>query len=112
MTEQTTDGNGISWPTTDFTRIPYAVYTDPDVYAREQERIFRGPTWSYLGLSLEIPEPGDYIVSSIGDTSIIVNRTKEGEICGFVNRGAVLCRDLKGNVANHICVYHQWCFDL
>ena len=40
------------------TRVPFWVYTDPDVYAREQERIFDGPSWSYVGLAAEIPQPG------------------------------------------------------
>ena len=31
--------------------IRYAVYQDDDVYQREQERIYRGKTWSYLALA-------------------------------------------------------------
>jgi len=27
------------------------------------------------------------------------------------HRGALVCRELKGNVQTHTCVYHQWSFD-
>ena len=45
---------------TDGARIPYAYFTSPEIYAREQALIFRGPTWSFLGLEAEIPQPGDF----------------------------------------------------
>ena len=48
------------WPRHDYSRIPYRLYHDPELYAREQEAIFRGPTWSYLVLDAEIPDPGDF----------------------------------------------------
>ena len=48
----------IDWPAADFTRIPYKVFSDPDFFAQELERVFRGPCWNYLGLDVEIPEPG------------------------------------------------------
>lgn len=107
----------IPWPgTSDYARVPYRVYADQDIFDREQARIYRGPVWSYLGLEAEIPAPGDYIVSSVGTTPVIVNRTKDGKIASFVNkcshRGAVICRKPRGHVSEHTCVYHQWSFDL
>jgi len=48
------------WPALDYSRVPYRLYHDAEIYAREQERIFRGPVWSYLGLDCEVPEPGDF----------------------------------------------------
>src|SRR5262245_39577939 len=35
------------WPVEGLTRVPYWVYSDRDVYADEQARIFRGPTWHF-----------------------------------------------------------------
>jgi hypothetical protein len=36
------------WPPEDTHRISFALYSDASVYAREQERIFAGPNWSYV----------------------------------------------------------------
>ena len=45
------------WPAEGLTRVPYWVYSDHDLYAQEQERIFRGDTWSFLCLEAELPKP-------------------------------------------------------
>ena len=109
-------GDAVRWPAADFSRVPYSVYVDPDVYQREQERIFKGPLWSYLGLEAELPETGSFITSSIGETGVIVTRNKDGEIRAFVNRcahrGAIVCRQPRGKSKNFVCVYHQWSYDL
>ncbi len=51
------------WPTLDYSRVPYRLYHDVEIYKREQERIFKGPTWNYLCLDSEIPSPGDFRAS-------------------------------------------------
>jgi anthranilate 1,2-dioxygenase large subunit len=108
--------NAAIWPALDYSRVPYRLYHDADVYAREQERIFRGPTWNYLGLEVEIPNPGDFRATYLGETPIIVNRDETGAVTAFVNRcahrGALVRRELSGNAANHTCIYHQWCYGL
>jgi len=104
------------WPALDYSRVPYRLYHDREVYEREQERIFRGPVWNYLALEAEIPNPGDFRATWVGDTPVIVNRDRSGEIKAFVNRcahrGAIVRRELSGNAAEHVCIYHQWCYDL
>ena len=106
----------ISWPAQDFSRIPFAMYHSAEVYAQEQERIFRGPTWSYLALEAELPHPGDFITTVIGDTPILVSRDAEGRVHALVNRckhrGAVLRRETCGNAKDHSCIYHQWRYSL
>jgi hypothetical protein len=37
-----------TWPQEGPGRAPYWVFSDPDVYAREQARLFRGPIWHYV----------------------------------------------------------------
>lgn len=104
------------WPEGNFSRVPYPVFFDPRVYGREQRRIFRGPVWSYLALEAEIPNPGDYLTTFAGDIPVVVSRDQEGGINAFVNRcahrGAIVRRQARGNDTSHICVYHQWCYDL
>jgi len=104
------------WPALDYSRVPYRLYHDPEIHVREQERIFCGPVWNFLGLAVEIPNPGDFRASYVGETPVIFNRDESGAVRAFVNRcahrGALVRRELSGNAANHICIYHQWCYGL
>jgi anthranilate 1,2-dioxygenase large subunit len=96
-------------------RTPYRWFTDPDIYAMEQARIYRGATWNFLGMAAEIPQPGDYKATFVGDTPVVMTRTKAGEVVAWVNRcahrGATVCRFSRGNATKHTCVYHQWSYD-
>ncbi len=104
------------WTQDGVARVPYQVFADPDIYAQEQERIFRGPVWNYVGLDAEVPNPGDFKTTFIGDTPVVVSRDREGELRAFVNRcahrGALVCREMRGNRNTHVCIYHQWSYDL
>jgi anthranilate 1,2-dioxygenase large subunit len=97
--------------------VPYRVYTDPGLYALEQERIFRGGAWNFLGLAAEVANPGDFKATFVGDTPVVVTRDSDGALHAWVNRcahrGALVCRELRGNGASgtHTCVYHQWAYD-
>jgi anthranilate 1,2-dioxygenase large subunit len=104
------------FPASDGSRIPYGMYRDAEIYAIEQERIFRGPVWNYLALECEMPAPGDFRVVAVGDTPVIVNRARDGSIHAMVNRcahrGSIVQRQIHGNARGHICCYHQWSYDL
>ena len=105
-----------AWPAADFSRVPYVVFGDEGVFAREQERIFRGPTWNYLALEAELPDEGDFLSTKVGETPVVVCRDSDGVLHAFVNRcmhrGMLLCRERQGNSENFICPYHQWTYDL
>ncbi len=107
---------GISWPSNGLTEIPFRLYTDPEQYRLEQERIFKGPTWSFLCLAAELPNPGDYLATTIGETAVIVTRDAGGNINAVVNRcahrGNLLCLERRGNVKELKCIYHGWTYDL
>ncbi|MEL0081513.1 MAG: Rieske 2Fe-2S domain-containing protein [Gammaproteobacteria bacterium] len=96
--------------------VPFGVFSDQTTYDLEQERLFR-PSWNYLALAAEIPNPGDYKSTHIGDTPVVVTRDQQGEIHAWVNRcahrGALVCRENSGNNSDgtYTCVYHQWAFD-
>jgi anthranilate 1,2-dioxygenase large subunit len=100
------------FPHTDGSRVPYTVFNLPEIYALEQERIYRGPTWSFLGLEAEIANPGDYKSTFIGETPVVMTRAEDGTLAAWVNRcahrGAAVCRKARGNALSHTCVYHQW----
>ena len=105
-----------AWPFEDNSRVPYKVYTDPEIYELEQRRLFQGPTWNFLGLEAEIPIPGDYKTTHVGEAPVIVLRTTDGRVNAVLNRcahkGAVLCYKPRGNIRELTCVYHNWVYDL
>ena len=111
------DGSGeLRWPAEGLTHIPDWIYTSDEIYARERERIFLGPTWNFVALEAELPGPGSFKRSYVGDVPVIVTRDKDGAIHAFENRcahrGLEFCRALRGQASEFICPYHQWTYDL
>jgi anthranilate 1,2-dioxygenase large subunit len=104
------------WPAEGWTRVPYWVYTDPDIYARELDTFFYGRGWMYVALDCEVPNPGDYKRSWIGERQVVVVRAKDGAIHAWENRcshrGARVVWQNKGKVDSFTCPYHQWNFAL
>jgi anthranilate 1,2-dioxygenase large subunit len=104
----------IDWPRNDYSRVPFWLHHDEQLYEVEMERIFRGPVWNYLCLEAEIRKPGDFRTTWVGDTPVVVSRDKDGAINAFVNRcshrGAMIVRELRGNTERHVCLYHRWCY--
>src|SRR5207249_10331961 len=62
------------------TRRSSALYSDARQYALEQQRIFKGPTWNYLCLAVEVHNPGDYLVTGVGESSVV-----DQKIAGIVD---------------------------
>jgi phenylpropionate dioxygenase-like ring-hydroxylating dioxygenase large terminal subunit len=108
--------NRFQWPADGVVRAPFRLFSDPDIYQLEQERIFRGPVWNFLCLEVEIPNPGDYRTTTVGETPVVVTRDRDGVIHAMVNRcahkGALVCLKKKDNVASLNCVYHAWNYEL
>jgi len=104
-----------AWPAEGVTRVPYFVYEDSDLYEAEQELIFRGPVWNFLGLDVEVPSPGDYMTRQIGDTPVIIARDSDDSIKAVVNRcahkGSMICYQPSGNAPALTCPYHNWVYD-
>lgn len=116
MTAVTDIRGRVAWPAEGAARVPYVVYSDPEVYELEQQRIFRGPLWHFLGMEAQLPESGSFITTQIGDTPIIVLRDENGEIGALVNRcahkGTPLVFVPSGKLSQFMCIYHNWCYDL
>ena len=72
--EQLDDSVDYKWPEDGLQYIPDWVYTSPEIYEREMERIFHGRTWNFVALEAEIPNPGDYKRSYVGPTPVVVAR--------------------------------------
>jgi anthranilate 1,2-dioxygenase large subunit len=108
----------VTWPAEGVARAPYEVFSDAGIYELEQQRIFRGPTWHFLGMELQLPEPGCFIQAQVGDTPVVVLRDEAGEIRALVNRcahkGTPLVFVPSGKVERMrlMCIYHNWTYDL
>jgi len=104
------------WPEGGISRVPYWAYSDPEIYKREQERIFCGKSWAYVALEAEIPNAGDYKRTFIGDKPVVVTRDEEGGINVVENRcahrGVQFCQKHLGNTPEFMCPYHQWTYNL
>jgi fatty-acyl-CoA synthase len=94
-------------------KVHGSLYTDPDLFALELERIWYR-TWVFVGHVSEVPEPNDYVVKSIGPQSVIMTRDRHGEIHLLQNRcthrGNIVCDAPKGNSSAFRCPYHGWTF--
>ncbi|MDR7481124.1 MAG: Rieske 2Fe-2S domain-containing protein [Armatimonadota bacterium] len=94
-------------------RVHGAVFTDPDVFAAEMDRIFER-SWVYVGHSSELAAPGDYKTVVVGTQPVILSRHEDGRIYALYNRcrhrGAVVCRQERGHSNFFRCRYHNWVY--
>lgn len=94
--------------------IPSSWYTDPQVLAREKERIF-SRTWQLVGRIEQVAEPGQFFTTTVADEPIIVVRGADAQLRALSN----VCRHRAGPVATgqgrrsvFRCGYHGWTYAL
>jgi 2-chlorobenzoate 1,2-dioxygenase len=93
------------------------VYTDPELFALEMERIY-GQAWIYVGHESQVKNPGDYITTLVGDQEVIMTRGSDGKVNVLYNRCAhkgsqLVAHGTTGNVGKFFrCPYHAWTFKL
>jgi benzoate/toluate 1,2-dioxygenase alpha subunit len=95
-------------------RVHRSVYTDPELFELEMERIF-GRAWLFVGHESQVPHAGDYITTELGRQPVIMVRHRDGSINVLLNRcthrGAKVVNERRGNAARLTCCYHGWSFD-
>jgi phenylpropionate dioxygenase-like ring-hydroxylating dioxygenase large terminal subunit len=89
------------------------IYSDPDVYRLELERIF-GRTWLFLAHESEVRGAGDFVVREMGEQSVIVGRGDDETVRVFLNscrhRGMRLACEDFGSVDMWRCPYHGFTY--
>lgn len=94
-------------------RVHAAIYTDPEVFALEQKKIF-GKVWLYIGHESLVPQPGDYYCVDVALQPMVLSRHTDGQVhvlfnrCG--HRGAKVLTQKRGNARAFSCMYHGWAF--
>ncbi len=96
--------------------LPGRFYTDPTIFALEQANIFED-MWFCAVRASDLAGPGSFRTVQIGTESILISRTRTGDVRAFFNvcrhRGAALCTEPAGQVSRSFqCPYHAWTYDL
>jgi phenylpropionate dioxygenase-like ring-hydroxylating dioxygenase large terminal subunit len=90
------------------------IYTSPDIFEAEIERIFHG-SWLYVGHASEVPHAGDYRVRRLGRQPVIMVRGNDGVVRVLMNRcrhrGAAVCEREARREKFFRCWFHGWTYD-
>ena len=90
-----------------------SVYVDPEIFELELERIF-ARTWNYIGHTSQIPNPGDFLTTTVAHQEVILIRQDDSSVSVLRNqcahRGAVVIKEKSGNAKLLRCCYHGWTY--
>jgi Rieske 2Fe-2S family protein len=106
----------VSPPPSLISTLPGRYYTDPGIFAAEQQKIFE-TMWFCAARGSDLANPGQFRTVQVGRESVLVSRARDGGVRAFLNicrhRGARLCTEESGEVRRAFqCVYHAWTYDL
>ncbi len=91
------------------------IFAEQEIYELELERIF-ARAWNFMAHDSQIPNPGDFFMTFIGEDRVIAVRDSDGNPQVLVNtcrhRGNAICRAEEGHATSFMCTYHGWTYDL
>jgi len=93
--------------------VSAAIFSHPDIYQQELEQIF-ARTWLIVGHECQIPNPGDFVRSRMGEEQVILTRGRDNKLYVLLNscshRGNMVCRYDEGHGLAFQCSFHGWTF--
>jgi phenylpropionate dioxygenase-like ring-hydroxylating dioxygenase large terminal subunit len=93
--------------------ISRRIFIEPEIYEEELRQVF-ARCWLFLCHDSQVPRPGDFLTTYMGEDPVLVVRDSAGEVHAFLNvcrhRGNRLCRADTGNAASFTCAYHGWTY--
>ncbi|MGF6981919.1 Rieske 2Fe-2S family protein [Paraburkholderia atlantica] len=96
--------------------MPGELFGRQDVFETDVE-VFFHRLWIVVGVTADVPEPGDVHTVDIGKASIMIVRDDDENVRAFRNvcrhRGSRIIKKAgKASVGMLVCPYHQWTYDL
>ena len=93
--------------------LPNAHYIDPALYAEERQAVLFD-NWAGIGVTADVPEPGDAVPVTFLGMPLLMVRDREGEVRVFQNtcrhRGMILVEEPRKIEGAIRCPYHSWCY--
>ncbi len=98
------------------TEVHRDLFIDEEVFQLEMEHLFAN-TWVYVGHASQVPNPGDFYTTTVGDQPVVMIRQADGEVKVLHNRcphkGVMVVHGANGNAGRFLrCPYHAWNFKL
>lgn len=96
------------------TEVHKDCYISEEIFALEMEQLFAS-TWIYVGHASQIPKPGDFYGTSVGDQPVVMVRHTDGSIKVLYNRcahkGVQVAPEGCGHTGKFFrCPYHAWTY--
>ncbi len=94
-------------------RVHKRVYTDPEIFELEMERIWRR-TWLYVGHESQVSQTGSYFATTLARQPVLMIRHTDRRVHVLYNRcahkGTMLVGDGCGKAETLRCAYHGWVY--
>lgn len=96
------------------TEVHKDIFIDQELFELEMERLFTR-TWVYVGHDSQVPKPGDFFTTTVGDQSVVMVRHSDQTVRVIINRcahkGVQVVTETQGNTGRFFrCPYHAWTF--